>query len=331
MPHPVTAAPADASWWERLPTEEFWFDRGWKVLLTILVGALVLALVRTFIAHTVRGVSEGRTALRRRARVLLAKRRTEETAATSPLVAARRALRANTISVVLQSVVTVLVVLSVITVVLGFLGVDLAPILASAGVVGVALGFGAQTLVKDYLAGISMLIEDQYGIGDVVDLGIASGVVEDVGLRVTQVRDLQGTLWYVRNGEVLRVGNKTQGWSRAVVEVRVATQEDTARVTEVLLGAAARVAADPALGPMMLDDAEVAGIEDLTADSAMLRLMVRTAPAHQWDVARALRAAIREDLSAAGIAMVIPQREVFVGRAPVSDDADDDRGALGSA
>ncbi len=111
-----------------------------------------------------------------------------------------------------------------------------------------ALGFGAQTLVKDFLSGIFMLVEDQYGVGDVVDLGEASGIVEAVGLRVTQVRDLQGTLWYVRNGEVLRVGNMTQGWSRAFVEVLVPPEQDVARAPEQLRGAAASLAEDEALG-----------------------------------------------------------------------------------
>lgn len=216
----------------------------------------------------------------------------------------------------LSSGATFLVGALVIVIALGLLHVDVGPLLASAGVVGVALGFGAQTLVKDFLAGISMLAEDQFGVGDVVDVGEASGVVEQVGLRVTQIRSLNGTLWYVRNGEILRVGNMTQGWSRALVEVRVLSDQDVPRVRELLLQAAAEVAADPDLGPAILTDAEVAGIEDLTAEGVMLRLLVKTAPSRQWDVARELRARIRVILAREGIDLALPRREVLVERTP---------------
>jgi moderate conductance mechanosensitive channel len=214
--------------------------------------------------------------------------------------------------------------------VLGILHVDVGPLLASAGVVGVALGFGAQTLVKDFLAGISMLAEDQYGVGDVIDVGEATGTVEQVGLRVTQLRSLDGTLWYVRNGEILRVGNMTQGWSRAVVEVRVLAVEDVPRVRDLMLAVGAEVQADPELGHLVLEDPEVAGIEDLTAEGALLRLLVKTAPSKQWEVARALRAGVRERMSAQGIEMALPRREVVVERHVAPATAGDARPATGA-
>src|SRR4051794_3325033 len=148
--------------------------------------------------------------------------------------ATRRVQRAKTMGDLLKSVITGAVVAVFGTMILSQLGVNIAPIIASAGILGVALGFGAQSLVKDFLSGVFMIFEDQYGVGDVIDVGAASGTVEAVSLRVTRLRDLDGTVWYVPNGEILRVGNKSQNWSRAVVDVAVAYGEDVARVTRVL-------------------------------------------------------------------------------------------------
>ena len=300
-----------SSWVDALPEGREWLEIPLRILLVLVIGALVLALVRTTITRTVRRIDRGRTMLRQRAKRLIARRGKFSPPATDPVVAARRTLRANTLASVLRSAASLVIILVVITVILTILDINLAPLIASAGVVGVALGFGAQTLVKDYLSGIAILIEDQYGIGDVVDLGDVSGTVEEVGLRITQVRDFNGTLWYMRNGELLRVGNLTQGWSRAIVEVRVDPEEDMSRVQDALRVAASRVAEDPELAPVILGAAVVTGIEDLTAESAMLRILLKTAPARQWEVARALRASVRDVLSAEGISMVLPGQRVL--------------------
>jgi small conductance mechanosensitive channel len=304
-----------------------WFDAAitpaWQIAVTLLIGAIALALLRRFITRTVRHLVDGAPAAARGAgRLKRGLRQDGGQADTSPLSAARRAQRAKTMGSALSSGATLFVGAVVLVLILGILNVNVGPLLASAGVVGVALGFGAQTLVKDFLAGISMLAEDQYGVGDVVDLGEASGVVEQVGLRVTQVRSLNGTLWYVRNGEILRVGNMTQGWSRALIEVRVLADQDVPRVQQLLLEAAADVAADPDLGPAIQGDAEVAGIEDLSAEGAMLRLLVKTAPSRQWDVSRALRARIRISLAREGIDLALPRREVVIERPAVIPLAD---------
>ena len=297
-----------------------WFEAlitpAWQIALTVVLGALALALLRTSIAHTVQRIVDGTPVMHRHASAILSRglRQDRPDPDLSPLGAARRKQRAETMGSVLRSISGFVIGALVVVIVLGILHVDVGPLLASAGVVGVALGFGAQTLVKDFLAGISMLVEDQYGVGDVVDVGEATGVVEQVGLRVTQLRSMDGTLWYVRNGEILRVGNMTQGWSRAVVEVRVMADDDVPRVRELLLAAAAEVAADPELGPSVLEDPEVAGIEDLTAEGVLLRLLVKTAPSTQWDVARELRARIRVGLTEQGISLALPRREVVVER-----------------
>ncbi|WP_298460592.1 mechanosensitive ion channel family protein [uncultured Cellulomonas sp.] len=297
-----------------------WFDGlvtpAWQIGLTILIGAIVLALLRTSIAHTVKRIVDGTPTVHRHAAALLSRglRQDGPGPDPSPLGAARRVQRAETMGSVLRSISGFVVGALAVVIVLGILHVDVGPLLASAGVVGVALGFGAQTLVKDFLAGISMLVEDQYGVGDVIDLGEAVGTVEQVGLRVTQVRSLDGTLWYVRNGEILRVGNMTQGWSRALLELRVLSDEDVPRVRRLMLAAAAEVAADEELGHMVLEEPEVAGIEDLTAEGVMLRLLVKVAPSTQWQISRELRARIRTRLAAEGIDLALPRREVVVER-----------------
>ena len=294
-----------------------WYD--WLIgaplqtIIALVAGALVLAVLRFLIARGVRSVVRGGHQVRTQARKLLL-RADADTSRSDELSVARRVQRAETMGSVLRSAAAILVTMVVITVLANIWDWDLGPLLASAGVVGVALGFGAQTLVKDFLSGIFLLAEDQYGVGDVVDLGDASGVVEAVGLRVTQVRDLQGTLWYVRNGEVLRVGNKSQGWSRAFVEVLVLPDQDVDRALAELERAAAGIADDPDLGHLLLDAPAVTAYEDLSGESGPLRAMIKTVPGKQWDVQRAMRARIRERFTEAEISLALPHREVEVRR-----------------
>ncbi|HWS57247.1 MAG TPA: mechanosensitive ion channel family protein [Actinotalea sp.] len=296
---------------------EPWYD--WLVgpplqsLVAVLLGLVVLAIARRGIARVVRSVAEGTTQMRRHTHRLLS-RTGVDLAAESPLAAARRAQRAGTIGSVLRSSAALVVGLAVLAALSSINGWDLGPLLASIGIVGVALGFGAQTLVKDFLSGIFMLVEDQYGVGDVVDLGEATGTVEAVGLRVTQVRDLQGTLWFVRNGEVVRVGNKTQGWARAVVEVRIGPDQDVAEALALLRAATSTLVGDETVAPVLLGEPEVTGFEDFTGESVLLRATVKTAPAKQWEVQRALRAAVRDAFLAHGVPLAVPRREVLVER-----------------
>ncbi|MCU1433241.1 MAG: mechanosensitive ion channel family protein [Actinotalea sp.] len=290
-----------------------------QTVVAILVGVLVLAVARWSIARTVRSVVEGGTTVRRHARRLLLRTRVAGVVAeSSALAVARRVQRAETMGSVLRSTAALVVGIGVLTAIANINGWDLAPVLASAGVAGVALGFGAQTLVKDFLSGIFMLVEDQYGVGDVVDLGEASGTVEAIGLRVTQVRDLKGTLWYVRNGEILRVGNKTQGWSRAIVEIRVGPDQDIDQAMALLQAAVATTALDETLSPHLLGEPEVTAFEELTGESVLLRAAIKTAPAKQWDVQRVLRARIKETFTAQGVPLAVPRREVLVEREPAT-------------
>jgi hypothetical protein len=167
------------------------------------------------------------------------------------------------------------------------------PILASAGIIGVALGFGAQNLVRDYLNGIFMILEDQYGVGDAIDVGEASGIVESVGLRTTRLRNVDGTVWHVRNGEIVRVGNMSQGWSRALLDVSVAYGTDVDHAQEVIKRTADEVAAGEEVGRFVLDEPELWGVEGLGVDGIDIRLVVKTAPLEQWKVAASCVAASR--------------------------------------
>ena len=208
----------------------------------------------------------------------------------------RSGQRARTLGSVLRSLCSAVVGIIATIMVLGEFGVDLAPILASAGIVGIAIGFGAQNLVKDFLSGMFMLLEDQYGVGDIVDVGQASGTVETVGLRITTLRDVNGTLWYVRNGEILRVGNKSQGFAVAVVDVPVAHGTDVAEASQVATRVARERVKEPDIAEDVLEEVQTLGIESVTAEKLTLRLTVRVQPGRQFAVQRALNAALSDAL-----------------------------------
>jgi moderate conductance mechanosensitive channel len=247
-------------------------------------------------------------------------------------VSERRVQRARTIGDLLKSIVTIIVVAVFGTMILGEVGIDVAPIIAGAGILGVALGFGAQSLVKDFLSGIFMIMEDQFGVGDVVDTGEASGTVEAVSLRVTRLRDLDGTVWYVPNGQILRVGNKSQNWSRAVVDIQVGYGEDLNRVQRILREVAHDMWTDEDYQHDITEEPEVTGVEEMAPDAITLRVLVKTAPLKQWAVARELRQRIKARFDHEGIRMPFTQRLVLPSGAQApADGADaDDDGAAGT-
>lgn len=224
----------------------------------------------------------------------------------------RAEARATTISTVLTSSLNATVLCLGGLLVLGELGVNLAPLIAGAGIVGVALGFGAQSLVKDCITGLFMLVEDQYGVGDVVDVGEASGVVEQVTLRVTRLRAEDGTVWHIPNGVITRVGNKSQLWSVALLDVDVGPGAEPTAAGEVILAAARQVCQQEQFAPQVLDTPQLLGVEALRADGMTLRLRVKTLPGEQWALMRALRAEIKRSLAAAGIEIPFPQRAVWL-------------------
>ncbi len=218
-----------------------WLLHQGLTILVILVAAMVIRwLLNRLIRRLVRRSVESNLAER-----LESNRATRVLANASGVTSERRRQRTETLGTVLRSIVTATVFTIAFVMVLDELGIPIAPLLASAGVAGVALGFGAQSLVKDFLSGIFMLFEDQYGVGDVIDTGEAIGTVEDVTLRVTRLRDGNGVVWYVRNGEIVRIGNRSQGWSTAIVDVPVAYTEDIDRVQDIIRAALVRAGRGP--------------------------------------------------------------------------------------
>lgn len=271
------------------------------VVLAVVIRWLAVRFVNRIIQRAVKGVMPsllGQT----KAGAYLADR--------SPGASQRRAQRTKAIGSLLRSIITGIVLAISLVTILAILGVPVAPLLTSAGILGVALGFGAQTLVKDFLAGIFMILEDQYGIGDVIDVGEASGTVEAVGLRITQLRDVNGTVWYVRNGEIVRVGNSSQNWARAVLDITVGYETDLERAAQILHEEAVALAADETHRRLVLEEPEIWGVERFDHDGVAIRLVVKTVPLEQWGVARALRLRIKTRFDAEGIRMptsIIPE------------------------
>ncbi len=228
---------------------------------------------------------------------------------TGGVASARRAQRAKTMADVLGRLANAVIWGIAILVVLGELGINLAPLIAGAGVLGIALGFGAQSLVRDFLSGFFMLVEDQFGVGDVIDVGGAvggsaggvSGTVEGVSLRTTRLRDVEGVVWHVPNGEIKRVGNKSQQWSRALLDIEVDRETDVASAIRVIKETADAMWQEEGWRDAILTEPDVWGIEELGAQSMKIRLVVQTLPLEQWRVARDLRARIKAALDEAGI------------------------------
>lgn len=223
----------------------------------------------------------------------------------------RRVQRALTMGSLLKSIVSGVIFVVVLIMAISELGYDIAPLIAGAGIIGVALGFGAQSLVKDFLSGIFMIFEDQYGVGDSVNLGEAIGTVEAVSLRVTRVRDVDGTVWYVRNGEILRVGNQSQNWSRSVLDIAVGYKEDVTQVRRILKEVAHTLWEDEGYRDRIIEEPEVWGVQSLGPDSVVVRVTLKTMPQQQWVVAREMRERVKARFDAEGISMPLPQRVVW--------------------
>lgn len=281
-------------------THQGWLSRaadavashGAKIILII-----VVALITRFLLHR---------AIRRLTRISGSKvpvvlqplkQKAATALAEAGLLSARRAQRAETIGSVLRSITSFVVFVIAAVLVLGELGINLAPIIAGAGIAGVAIGFGAQNLVKDFLAGMFMILEDQYGVGDSIDAGQASGVVEEVGLRTTRLRGGDGTVWYVRNGEVLRIGNQSQGYSQLTLDLPVSYAADTDRAGEIILDTARAMREQDEWRPDFLTEPELLGVGRFDPDSVVLQLLVRTPAGREGPVGRELRGRLKRRLA----------------------------------
>jgi small conductance mechanosensitive channel len=235
---------------------------------------------------------------------------------TAVLMSARREQRAEALGQLLKSIATFTVFSIAVLLVLAQIGVNLGPLIASAGVIGVALGFGAQTLVKDFLSGIFLVLEDQFGVGDFVDLGPATGTVEEVSLRITRVRDLSGVVWYVRNGEILRVGNRSQGWTMATVDVPVAYNEDLDRVRRIVEQVGSQMDADTEYDGILFGTPTYAGVESVSGDAVFVRVTAKAAPENQMVAARAIRERLKLAFDEAGVRVPVLQRQALPGTPP---------------
>lgn len=279
-----------------MPTDWAWTEEALAILLVIVVAILA----RWLLIRSIRGMTR---------RILdRAKQRRDKNSRADRIIAAatlanqeRYEQRTATLGSLLSSIATVTIAVIAVLTIFGILNIPLGPILASAGIGGVALGFGAQSLVKDFLSGLFMILEDQYGVGDVIDTGEVTGTVEEVGLRITRLRDGNGQVWYVRNGEIVRVGNLTQGWSTAIADVPIATEADAGAAITVLEAAIAGMADDPEFSPVLLEAPQVIGVNLVTATAIEIRITAKTAPNKHWGVQRALLERGVAALAAAGI------------------------------
>jgi small conductance mechanosensitive channel len=261
-------------------TVQFIVVRPLKIAL-ILVGAVVL----------------GRVAARAVRRLLRSAQQRAPIRPSSP----RAQQRADTIADVLAGLLKATILLIAAFMAMGELGVNLAPLIAGAGIAGIAVGFGAQSLVKDFISGMFILVEDQYGVGDQVDVNGAVGTVEDVSLRITRVRAVDGTVWFVPNGEIRKVGNSSMEWSRAVIDVVVSYEADLTKAMDAIAEEAGQVAEDPQWSTVVLEPPEVWGVHAVAADGITVRLVVKTAPKQHAALARVLRARLIDRLRREGI------------------------------
>jgi moderate conductance mechanosensitive channel len=279
------------------------------ILAIILAAAIVNRLARRAIKRGLRRLASGGL----RERIGAARRRSPismlDTGETGE-ISVRSTQRVEALATVLRSVASFAIWTVAAFMVLGEFGINLGPLIAGAGIIGVALGFGSQSLVRDFLSGIFILVEDQYGVGDTVDLGEATGVVEVVSLRTTRVRSVDGTVWHVPNGTIARVGNKSQHWSRALLDVHVSYGTDIAHARGVIKGVADEVWRERS--GWVIEEPELWGVEDLGPHAVTIRLVIKTQPSRQWEVSRLVRERLKEAFDAEGIEIPFPQQTVWM-------------------
>ncbi|GAA4670101.1 mechanosensitive ion channel family protein [Frondihabitans cladoniiphilus] len=297
--------------------DAFW--KAWGVPITvagIIVAAVLLRVIAQFIIRRV--VDQIVNGVKKKQNV-----DDTQSLTASPLQAVRVVQRTRTLGSVLSNVVSVVIVVIALTSILSELKVSVVGIVSAAGVIAAGLAFGAQSVVKDMLSGLFMVAEDQLGVGDVVDVGLATGVVEAVGIRVTQVRDVNGTLWFVPNGQILRVGNMSQGWARVIIDTAVPYEVDIDAVEATMLKAANDLAALPRWRNRVIEKPELWGLQSISESNLVLRLVVRTRSSEKDNVARELRLRLTRAIHDMGITLPTLSSVVLSG----FDEATSVRGA----
>jgi moderate conductance mechanosensitive channel len=286
--------PGDQPVWDLLT----WFGPTWAPLVSNLIS-IVVALLVAWVSFLI---------------LRLATRRIERAVVKGDAgPASLGEQRAQTLVGLVRSVGAVFIVLIAVFSILGVLGYDIRPLLAGAGIFGLAISFGAQSLVRDIITGLFILFENQFGVGDVIRIGDVGGVVERMTLRVTVLRDVHGVVHVIPNGEIKRVSNMTRSWSRAVLEIGVAYKENVDRVIAVMKEVGTELWEDPDWKPLLIEELTVPGIESFGESSVNIRIMAKTIPLKQWDVARELRRRIKNRFDQEGIEIPYPHRTVFWG------------------
>jgi moderate conductance mechanosensitive channel len=284
---------------------EFLVDKPLKIVLILVLALIANRFARKGMKRALRTLQSG--AVQERLGSLRAA--TPEALLATTEHSLRAEQRIEALASVLRSLLTFVIYAVALFMILGEVGIELGPLLAGAGIIGVALGFGSQSLVKDFLSGVFILIEDQFGVGDIVNLdGETSGTVEAVSLRTTRLRSVDGTVWHVPNGEIRRVGNQSQHWSRALIDVEVAYETDLDHAQAVIAAVAHEIASTDT---DVLDEPEVWGVEALGANGVMIRLVVKTRPSQQYRVSRELRARLKTAFEHEGIEIPFPQQTVW--------------------
>jgi small conductance mechanosensitive channel len=265
-----------------------------NVLLILVVAFVIRVILQFVIRRVVNRIVNG----------VKKKQNVDDTIAlqASPMATVRIVQRTRALGGVLNSAVTTVIVIVAVVLIIATISPEASGAFSLiTAALGAGLGFGAQNIVKDVLNGLAMVGEDQLGVGDVVDLGPATGVVEEVGIRITKIRDVNGTLWYVRNGEILRVGNLSQGWARVIIDLAVPYDSDVEAVQAQMLATAVALQQDAKWKRMILEKPEVWGIESISAEAIVIRLVVKTRSGVKDDVARELRARLKAALDAMGV------------------------------
>ena len=282
-----------------------------RIILIFFVAVVLNRLVRRLIKQSVVELTDSQARERKARLTKMTPKSLRSTQSHHPL---RAAARAETIGSVLKSISSMVIYSIATLLALAEVGINLAPLIAGAGIIGVALGFGAQSLVQDFLSGLFMLAEDQYGVGDVINVGEAEGTVEVVNLRTTRLRGIDGTVWHVPNGEIRRVGNMSQQWARALLDIDVAYDTDLDRAMEVVKSVADEVFNADEWKVDMLEEPEVWGVQALGADGITIRLVIKTQPGQQWKVTRELNRRMKARFDAESIEIPFPQRVMWMRR-----------------
>lgn len=298
----ITLAEEQSTWDSIWTTITEW---PWNIpfkLLLIVVSAVVAQLI---ITRAIRKIVASMVSRSRAPRPSDLRSLDSTSELTAVVMTQRTEQRAQAMGALLRSISIVTIWTIAVLTMMTTVGINLAPLLASAGVVGVILGFGAQQLVADYLAGISMIFEDQLGVGDVVNVGTVTGTVEDVALRCTRIRDFDGTVWYIRNGQMAFVANQSKGWTIARIDFPLSYDADLEQVRAVIDAEGQRMSADPQYDRILLDAPSYAGVEIVRGDAVIIRIVAKTAPEQQFIATRVLRQAMKQALDAAGIKMPV--------------------------